>query len=445
MKKIEQCLIASLFLIPQFGMAQGKVWTLNDCISYALEHNIQIKQKMVAQQQAEVDTKSSKASLLPSVSFGTDHTLSYRPFSETTTSLTGGTMSQTSNKTRYNGSYSISANWTVWDGGKNRKNIEYSKLSQEISQYDTQQSINDIQEQIAKIYVQILYEQEAVKVCQGTLDVAKEQEARGKELVEAGKMSRSELAQLTATVANDEYSLVNAQTMVQDYKMQLKQLLEIDNDIDITIPEISDEKAMVTLPAYQDVYNAALELRPEIKSNRLSIDAADMQISMAKSGYQPSVSLIANVGTSTATGIGTNWNTQFKNNLNNNIGVSISIPLYDHRQTKSSVEKAQLSKQSSELSLQSAQRQLHSTIEGYWLDAYSAQKKFIAAKASVESNQASFDLVNEQFKEGLKHLAELNTAKNNLLQSQQDKIQSKYTAVLNTVLLKFYGGESINF
>ena len=240
-------------------------------------------------------------------------------------------------------------------------------------------------------------------------------------------------------VGDDARQCLNAKLLSKDYEKYL------DNDIDITIPEISDEKAMVTLPAYQDVYNAALELRPEIKSNRLSIDAADMQISMAKSGYQPSVSLIANVGTSTATGIGTNWNTQFKNNLNNNIGVSISIPLYDRRQTKSNVEKAQLSKQSSELNLQSAQRQLHSTIEGYWLDAYSAQKKFIAAKTSVESNQASFDLVNEQFKEGLKHLAELNTAKNNLLQSQQDKIQSKYTAVLNTVLLKFYGGESINF
>ena len=146
------------------GVLAQRQWTLQECIDYALENNIQLKQSRLTNAQNELDVKQSKAALFPSLSFSTNQNGSWRPFSESTINLTNGTMTTTRNTTSYNGSYGLNASVTVWNGGRNTKTIKRNEYTQAMSELDTERTANSIQEQITQLYVQILYQTEAVKV-----------------------------------------------------------------------------------------------------------------------------------------------------------------------------------------------------------------------------------------------------------------------------------------
>lgn len=421
-------------------------WTLEQCVDYALKHNIQLQQRRVSREQSELDVKQSEAALLPSLSFSTNHNASWRPWNESFVNLSNGTMTQTSSEVNYNGSYGLNANWTVWNGGRNHKNIEKNKLTTELSDYATQVTANSIQEQIVQYYVQILYQTEAVRVNKEVLEASKLQRDRAKTMVDVGSLARVDLIQLEAQVSQDEYNIVNAQTQLDNYKLQLKQILELvgTEQFDIVIPDLADTDVLSPLPAKNDVYATALNTRPEIQSSKLSIQSADLDIDIARRGYYPSVSVTAGIGTSNTSGISTSFPRQWRNNLSNSIGLTLSIPIFDNRQNKTNVEKARLSKLNSELDLQDTQQTLYREIESYWLNAHNAQQQYAAAKTNVKSMQASYELVSEQFRLGLKNIVELTTGKNNLLQAEQQLLQSKYTALLNQAMLRFYAGEGIH-
>ena len=428
------------------SMAWGqKVWTLQECLDYALANNIQLQQKRITAASDHEDVLQSKAALFPSVSFSTNQNASWRPFAETTINLAGGTMTTNSNTVSYNGSYGINANWTVWNGNRNTNTIKQNKLTEKIAELGVEQQANTIQEQIAQLYVQILYETEAVNVCREIIKSSMMQRDRAKTMVEVGSLARVDLVQLEAQVSQDEYSLVSAQSQLANYKLQLKQLLEIHDDetFDIAIPEVSDAQVLAMIPNEQAVYNAALESRPEIQSGKLNIESSEIAIHSARAGYQPTVSLTAGIGSSNSSGQDTDFFKQVKTNMNNSLGLSVSIPIVDNHQTRTNIRKAKYALQTSELNLQEQQKQLYSTIENYWLNATTSQQQFISARNNVKSMQESYDLVSEQFNLGLKNIVELTTGKNNLLQAEQQLLQTKYTALLNAAMLNFYAGENI--
>ena len=428
------------------SMAWGqKVWTLQECLDYALANNIQLQQKRITAASDHEDVLQSKAALFPSVSFSTNQNASWRPFAETTINLAGGTMTTNSNTVSYNGSYGINANWTVWNGNRNTNTSKQNKLTEKIAELGVEQQANTIQEQIAQLYVQILYETEAVNVCREIIKSSMMQRDRAKTMVEVGSLARVDLVQLEAQVSQDEYSLVSAQSQLANYKLQLKQLLEIHDDetFDIAIPEVSDAQVLAMIPNEQAVYNAALESRPEIQSGKLNIESSEIAIHSARAGYKPTVSLTAGIGSSNSSGQDTDFFKQVKTNMNNSLGLSVSIPIVDNHQTRTNIRKAKYALQTSELNLQEQQKQLYSTIENYWLNATTSQQQFISARNNVKSMQESYDLVSEQFNLGLKNIVELTTGKNNLLQAEQQLLQTKYTALLNAAMLNFYAGENI--
>lgn len=422
-----------------------KVWTLQECLDYALANNIQLQQKRITAASDHEDVLQSKAALFPSVSFSTNQNASWRPFAETTINLAGGTMTTNSNTVSYNGSYGINANWTVWNGNRNTNTIKQNKLTEKIAELGVEQQANTIQEQIAQLYVQILYETEAVNVCREIIKSSMMQRDRAKTMVEVGSLARVDLVQLEAQVSQDEYSLVSAQSQLANYKLQLKQLLEIHDDetFDVAIPEVSDAQVLAMIPNEQAVYNAALESRPEIQSGKLNIESSEIAIHSARAGYKPTVSLTAGIGSSNSSGQDTDFFKQVKTNMNNSLGLSVSIPIVDNHQTRTNIRKAKYALQTSELNLQEQQKQLYSTIENYWLNATTSQQQFISARNNVKSMQESYDLVSEQFNLGLKNIVELTTGKNNLLQAEQQLLQTKYTALLNAAMLNFYAGENI--
>ena len=314
-----------------------------------------------------------------------------------------------------------------------------------MAELDMQQQANSIQEQIAQLYVQILYETEAVKVCEEIIKASQLQRDRAQAMVEIGSLARVDLVQLEAQVNQDEYSLAQAKAQLANYKLQLKQLLEIHDSesFDVAVPNVSDEMVLTTIPSERSVYESALEQRPEIQSSMLNIESSKIAIASARAGYMPTVSITAGMGSSNSDGQHRSFGDQIRTNLSNSLGLTVSVPIFDNLQTRTNIRKAKYALQTNELSLQEQQKNLYSTIENYWLNTTTSQQQYTYAKANVNSMQESYDLVSEQFNLGLKNIVELTTGKNNLLQAEQQLLQTKYTALLNYAMLKFYAGEEI--
>lgn len=423
-----------------------KKWTLTECIDYALQNNITLQQAKLQKQSATEERKQAKAALLPSLSASTSQSFGYRPWLENgVATVTNGTVNSKVNKTYYNGSYGINAQWTVWNGNQNRNQVKLGEVSEQQAELQTETTANNIQERIAQLYVLILYMNEAVEVNKQSLETSKRNEQRGKEMVEVGKMAKADLAQLTAQRAADEYTIVEAESNIANYKLQLKQLLELTGDeaFDIEMLTAGDEQALAEIPALSTVYETALGGRPEIKNAQLGLKQSDIQMNIAKAGAMPTISINGGVGTSTASMSSQNWDKQIKTNFDASVGASVSVPLFDNRKTKTAVNKARIQREQAQLELLDQQKQLYATIEGYWLDAETNQQKFKTALTTVESEQASYDLLEEQFRLGLKNIVELMTGKDRLLSSQQNKLQAKYTTILNRQLLRFYQGEKM--
>ncbi len=421
--------------------AKARQWTLRQCIDYALENNISLQKTRLQRLSSMEDVKQSQAALLPSLNFGTTQNMTYNPWPQTGRAVVAGDQVQTSvDKIYYNGSYSLNANWTVWNGNANRNTIKANKIAAEKAALDSATTANSIQEKIAQLYVQILYSIDAKKVNESILATSKTNEQRGMEFVQQKKMSKADLAQLSAQRAQDEYNVVQAESSIRDYKRQLKQLLQItdDEEFDIEVPTTTDEMALQDIPELQGVYVSALAIRPEIQNAQLGIASSELQVKIAKAGHMPTVGLNAGFSTSTTSMNTTAWGTQLKNNFNVGAGFNVSIPLFDQRQTKTAVNKAEIQKQSYMLDLKDQQTTLYSTIENYWLQALTNQNMFKAAQESRRSAEESYHLLSEQFKYGLKNTVELLTGRDNLLKAQQSELQSKYLTVLNLDMLNFY-------
>ena len=434
-----------LAAVTSVSAQEAKKWTLDDCIDYALEKNIQLQQDKISLEESSVDVKTAKAALFPSLSFSTGQNVTNRPYQETSNTVSGTEIISSDSKTTYNGNYGLNAQWTLWNGNKRLNTIKQRRTSQQIAGLAVTETENSLQEQIAQIFIQILYADESVKINRNTLQVSQATYDRGKELFQEGSISKADLAQLESQVSNDQYQLVTAESSLRNYKLQLKQLLELDGteEMDLVLPELNDEHVMELLPSQQDIYQTALNTRPEIQSGKLSIDNAKLAISTAKAGYYPSISLSASTSSMTNNASQNNWAQQMKYGWNNMIGLTVSVPIFNNRQTKSAVEKAQFQYNSSLLNLQDKQKGLYTEIETLWLDALNAQQQYAAAEVKLKSSQTSFDMVNEQFRLGMKNTVELLTEKNNLLSAQQQRVQAKYMAILNRTLLDFYAGKDI--
>lgn len=329
--------IGGLLLTCLFTAQANGNWTLQDCIDHALQHNIQIQKNRLSEKTSQQTTAESKAALLPSLSASLSEAVAYRPFQKQGGSFVNGSVtSSTSNNTIANGNYGVNASWTIWNGNQNRNTIKSSQISEQIASLQTQQTANSIQEQIAQLYVQILYTQEAVKTNEKLLENDEQLLRRGQELLRNGKATQADVAQLQAQVDNGKYDVVNSRTQIASYKMQLRQLLQLSDTVDFNIqtPEALDSQLINYIPTIDNVYQAALVSRPEIKSSQLAIEQSDLDVKIAKGAYSPTISLTAGLSDSHMTGTGQNIGNQLRDNFDGQIGVNISIPIFDNRKRK---------------------------------------------------------------------------------------------------------------
>ena len=399
-------IVLGLVVLSAPVMAQEKpaVWDLKSCINYARAHNIQIRQSRIAWEESLENTKQAKADRLPSLSFTTAHNYVNRPRPEA------------GDKNSYSGSYNLNSSVSLFEGGKIRKNVQQMDLQNEVQGLTIKESENNIELAITQAFVQVLYADEAVKINEGTVEVSKAQRDRGKALLEAGALSKADLAQLEAQYATDKYQLVVARTTLANAQLELKQLLElgVNDQMELAIPQLTDESVLVVLP------------------------------SKAWAGYLPNVTLSAGLGTSHASGIGTGFGTQTKHNWSENIGLTLNIPIFNKRSTKTAVNLAKLNIENAQLNYENVQKELLKSVETVYQDAVSAQNRFRSARENLTATELSFELTQEQFFLKAKNTVELMTEKNNLLAAQLELIQAKYMAILNQQLLNFYQGIEIS-
>ena len=439
MKKIIAIGLIGVALVTNSATANAKEWSLQECIAYALQNNISLQKSNLSRLNAKEDILLSKAQLFPSLSASTNQMANYTPWVESGISSDGYARSSV-DKVYYNGSYGVNANWTIWNGNRNTNTIKLNKLAEQKAAIDSATTANNIQEKIAQLYVQILYSNEAIKVNKESLKSSIQNEERGKEMLKVGKMSKADLAQLTAQRAQDEYNVINAESTTRNFKRQLKQLLQItdEEEFEVTPSMPTNEMAMQPIPALNNVYTLALASRPEIKAYQNSIEQSNLQIKLAKAQKLPTIGVNASVGTNTTSMNNNKWGEQLKTNFNAGAGVSISIPLFDQRSKKTALNKANIQKENALLDLKNEKTNLWATIEDYWLQATTNQNKYRSAQESTKSAKESYELLSEQFKLGLKNIVELRNGKDKLLQAEQSELESKYMTILNINMLNFY-------
>jgi outer membrane protein len=420
----------------------GTVWTLDECIRYALENNITLKQNVYTYLSGMEDTEEAKAALFPTLSFSTSQGVTNRPFTETQSTVVGSQVYSTK-KNSYTGNYSLGANVTLYSGSSLRTAVKQSKLQNSIDSLSIETSKKDLIISIMEAYMQCLYAKEAISVAESTAASAKASLDRAKELKQAGELSKVDVAQLESQYASDAYQVVTAKNSLDNYKLQLKQLLElgINDEIDVVDPGASEDEVLALLPSKQDVFANAMEAMPEVRQAVLNVDAADLSIKQAKSGYYPTLSSSLSVGSTNVSDAGSSMTSQLRNNLNESIGLTLSVPIFEGRRTKTAVNKAKLSAESARLSQQSTEKEVLKEIEDTYLNAVSYQSQYVSAKQQAQYAQESYELTNESFKVGAMNTVELITAENTMTSAQQQVLQSKYMALLNISLLDIYQGK----
>ena len=410
----------------------SKFWTLDQCLDYALENNIQLRQSRNDYLSGLEDTKEAKAAQLPSLT------------ASTTQGFTNYPSTNVSDRNTYTGTYGINAGLTLFEGGKLRTAVKQQSLQNRIDALSVAEAENDIRIAIVQGYMQALYAAEAVEVAANTAEVSQAQRDRAVELWKAGSISRVDLAQLESQYASDRYQVTTAQTALDNYRLQLKQLLELDimEEMNLAAPAIQESEVLSSLPAKAEIYETALSVMPEIQRGELAVEAAELGIRQAQAGFYPSLSLTAGIGTGHMSNGGFETGSQIWNRFNENVGITLSVPIFSNRRNRTAVNKARLEAENSRLSWLDLQKTLLREVESAYLDAVSAQSQYRAATEKERYARESFDLTQEQFALGVKNTVELITAQNEWASAQQEVLQAKYMALLNIELLNIYQGRN---
>ena len=420
-------------------------WTLQECIDWAKKQNITVQRNKVNVRSSQVTLQDAKANRLPTVNFSTSQYVSNRPFQESYSGVIGTEVVSFSNKNSYSGNYSVDASMNLYNGGQTKNNIRLAEINSQIAELQVLASELNIEEQITQLYVQILYSQDAVEHDDELIALAQSQLEQARARKQAGLLNKADVSQFESQLAQNKYQKVADETTLDSYRLQLKQLMELDGDENLQLadPQLTGN-VLADLPDKQTVFQNAVASRPELKAHQLAMDRTYIDEEIAKASKKPVINASAGISTTNSTGNG-NMLTQLKNQWNNGIGVSMIIPIWDHGKTKNAVARARLERESAYLDMVETQKNLWKTIENYWLQARNNQQRYVAAKEKADYCRESYDLTSEQFRLGLKNIVELTQDETNLSTAIQQMLQAKYEALLNIALLKYYNGEGINF
>jgi outer membrane protein len=422
--KRKSMLAALAFFV--MATAQGETWSYQDCLSYARLHNISLQKSKLTEQSSDYDLEAAQAQWQPTLDFATNQSYTNTPWANT-------------NKNVYASSYGLNAGWTVWDGGVRSNDIKSAKLRKSIDALATEDISRNLETDLLQVYINILYAKENIDIYQEAVALSQKQTERAKALMESGRLSKVDYAQLKAQLEQDNYALVNAQGTYDSRRMELKKLLELGITNDITLEDVNwtSQEVLEALPSIESTYELALSNDVQMQSLDLEKEDAELAVKTAKAGKLPKISLSAGVGTSYVSS-GAAFGTQLKKGVNENIGLTLSVPIFDNKKTKVAVAKANINMLNADLDKISRETELAQSVESWYIDARAAQSRFAAAEEQVNAAAVSNEYVNEQFNVGLAVTVELMNAHNTLLEAKHSLLQAKYMAMLGKKMIGYY-------
>lgn len=401
-------------------------WSYADCVDYAREHNISLQKSRLSEETAAYNLEEAKAQWQPTLDFATSHGFTNTPFAD-------------GNKNGYSSTYGLNAGWTVWNGGQRENTIKRNELQTRIDRLATDDIMRTLETDLLQVYINILYTKEAIDIYEEAVKLSKAQAERAHALMESGRISRVDYAQLDAQYEQDRYNLVNARGTYDTRRMELKRLLELGIDTDIQLQDVewSAEQVLAILPDINESYRLATITDLQLRGLEMEIEGSDLDIAIAKASGRPRISLNAGVGTG-YNAPGFSFGSSMKQRLNESIGLTLSVPILNNKQTKTAVARANFQKMNAQLDIDQRQTELAQTVENWYIDTRSSQSRYEAAVGQLKSARLTNELTNEQFALGLVNPIELMTAHNNLVEASHSLLQAKYMAMLGQKMIEFY-------
>ncbi|MBN1821888.1 MAG: TolC family protein [Prolixibacteraceae bacterium] len=435
--KIISILILLLAGINLFAQEKEN-WSLTDCINYALEQNIQVRQSILTNLSNQVNKEQAEAQKLPSVSASVRQNFSW---SNSEDLVTGSSSFSGSNST----SYSVSSSITLYNGSKLKNLIEQAELDLQSGMYDSETIKESVTISILNAYLQVLFTNEQIKNAGKQVEATSEQLMLAEERLNMGIISMSDYLQVKSQLASEKLSLANANSQYAIARVSLMQLMElpVSDNFSIINPVMDESVNKNLTPFAQEVYATALEIKPEIKSAEYRKESAALNEKIATAGCYPSVSAEAGLGTGYSNFSEAGYLSQLNDQISPSFGISVSIPIFQKKQAKTSVAFAKINYQNAELQEIDTKNQLRKEIEQVCVDVVSAQSEYEASVEQFNSTQESYNLAEEKFNNGLINSVDFLFEKTNLIVAESNLLQSKYNLIFSYKILDFYTGNQI--
>ncbi len=437
-------LILASLLLAQFSFAQEgssntgqKTWSLEDCINYALENNISVKDAALNTTIAEVDYDKAKSSRLPNLTGSASQTFSNGNAIDPITSEYVSDQIHSSN-------VSLNSSVTLFQGYQISNQIKQSELLLRQSSFVEEVAKNNIAISILEYYLQILYSKEDIEISQNNLIASEKEILRAKARLDAGEIALNDYTEAQSQAATNKYNVIAAKNNYQQNIIALKQLLELPPTQDIEIETIDENLDLINLELDKnEIYNKALNFLPEYQASKLNIEVSQSALDIAKGAYMPTLSLAGSLGSGYTSINKNSFSDQFDVNVNQRIGLSLNIPIFNRNQTKAAVNTATINIDKAEIQKLNAEKEIYRNVETAYQNALSTQEQVIAAQASREAAEQSYKLAQKKYELGDLSTTDLVISQNTFTNAHQNYLQAKYLNILYSQLLQFYQGNDI--
>ena len=433
--------LAYLLLLALFASLQAQeLWTLEKCINYAHQNNIQIKQSELNTQYQENNLKGKKNSRLPNLNAQVSQNQNFGRSLTYLNTYTNVNSAQTD--------FGLGTQMTVFQGMQITNAVKKTELDLKASIEDLAKAKDDLSLNIASTFLEILFAKELVKVSDEQIGITKQQLQQSQEKVNAGSLAKGALLDIEAQLAREELALVDARSQLQLAKLKLAQMLELvySDSFDVEIPTLPEVGAQASVIAAQDIYLTALKQRPEIRASEYRYQSTEYQLKMAKGVYLPTLTFYANYYNlynnqyKDRNNESISFSDQLSNNARKGLGLQMNIPIFNRMQSKVQVDNAKIQVLNTQLELEGTKKVLRQEIETAQTTAFTSFNRFQSSEKAVVSMQEAFRYSEEKFNVGMVNAVEYNTAKTSLLKASSDLLRAKYEFIFRSKILDFYQG-----
>ncbi|HDZ06034.1 hypothetical protein LCGC14_0129990 [marine sediment metagenome] len=441
---MKQYIIIASILFAHFAFAQdvetntaSKIWSLEDCITYAIENNITIKDADLNTSISEVSYNKAKSAKLPNL-FGS----ASQNFSNGTSidPITSDYVSDQIHSTNLG----INSSVTLFQGSQLNNQVKQNQLLIEQNSLLAQEAKNNIVISILESYLQTLYSKEGISIAENNLSASEKEVLRAKSRLDAGTIALSDYTEAQSQAATNKYNVIAAKNDYELNIINLKQLLELSPLEDLTIETVDENQDLINLELNKEaIYTNALSYLPEVEASKTNILVNEKELEIAKGGYLPTLALTGSLGSGYTSIRDNTFTDQLDVNFNQRLGLSLSIPIFNRNQTKSAVQTASFNIEKAEIQKQTIEKEVIKKVETAYQNALSSQEQLVAAEVSQDAAEQSYNLAQKKYELGDLSTTDLVISQNTFTNAQQNYLQSKYLNILYHQLLQFYQGNDI--